>query len=235
VESPVRTSFIPKQAVQAPLTRRTQPVISIFTVIGIFVFLSAIVACGAVFLYKTYLITELEKQDALLKSKEEELNIPVLEEWTALDKRINIAKELLAKHVAPSLIFKHIEDNTLTSIRFTDFSLQKSADKDVASGDLKLALSGEASRISSIVLQSESFGAQKVFKNPIFREVSGDGKGLFTFRVETAIARNDLMYSNKFDLTEAPPEPAIEESLIEESQSLDGELNDQGVLDDNTL
>jgi hypothetical protein len=237
MESPVRTSFIPKQAVQVPMTRRNQPVISIFTVIGIFVFISAIAASGGVFLYHTYLIQKITEQEKLLESKKGEFKLEQINEWTLLDKKIKSAKKILNNHVAPSRVFYHLEENTLANVRFTKFELSKDQDSDAEAGSMKLLLEGDAPRISTIVVQSEQFGSKRdIFVKPFFHNLKLlDESRRYAFSVETYIPSAELQYLKKFDLTEpAAVEPGVEpvgELLPEDT----GDLSEEVLLDDTQL
>lgn len=235
MESPVRTSFIPKQAVQVAMTRRTQPVISIFTVIGIFIFISTVAASGGVFLYKTYLIQEIKAQDALLNSKKEEFKLEQINEWTVLDNKIKGAKELLNRHVAPSRVFHHLEENTLANVRFTQFDLQKEQDKESEVGSMNLLLEGEAPRISTIVVQSDHFGSKNdIFLQPFFHNVQINQSGRYIFSVDTQIPAAELRYTKRFDPTEpVPEEPVVETVPIENAQLEELDVvSDEGLLDD---
>ncbi len=238
----MRTSFIPKQAVQMTMSRRTQPVVSIFTIIGIFIFLSAIVASGGVFLYKTYLVQELEKQSKALEDTVAQFNLPQIEEWDVLHTKIESAKKVLAGHVAPSRVFKLLEENTLKNVRFTSFDLSRIEGTDATSESMSLKLQGEAPHIKTIVVQSDVFGEKTdAFIDPFFHDVKIDQSGTYTFSIDTAVPINQLTYAKQFDLTESPASTNTTESLPADIPSDDNAAGDEldsvdaGLLEESTI
>jgi G3E family GTPase len=203
-----------------PMMRRTQPAISIFTVIAVFILICAVSAAGAVFIYQQYLIKQIESAEKELQAKEDELQTQQLAEWTTLDRKINAARQILSSHVAPSSVFRLLEENTLGNVRFTSFDLQKSTDDKAEAGSMKLILTGEAAQISTIVIQSDHFGSKSnIFMNPFFHNVASSETGLFTFDAEATIPAAELRYSKRFTPRENPetqtPNTVTEESLGE--------------------
>lgn len=235
MESPVRTSFIPKQTVQTVASTRRSSSVGIFLLIGLFVFFIALVGSGGAFLWKYYLTQELVKKVAFLETQKNALKSEALEEYSRLDTRLTTASALLNQHRAPSFLFDFLEANTISSVRFTSFSYTKNFDPKAEIGSMSLALKGEASGFGSVALQSDLFGKSKVISNPIFNGLSLDDIGRVTFDVKASVIPKEVMYTKKFEsleevapveevLTEEPALPSEEELLGDEDLTIPTDL-----------
>lgn len=231
MESPVRTSFIPKQAVQTVASHRQRPAVSIFLIIGVLIFFFAIVASGGIYFYKGYLTQKLDNQAKTLQQEKDAFKPDFLEELSQLDTRLNVANALLAAHQAPSLLFKFLEENTIVSVRFLNFDYTKNTATDAEPGSMVLAMKGQAQGFGSVALQSDRFGSSKVIKNPIFSGLDLSDVGQVTFSVKAVVDPKELLYSKMIipaeDMT---PEVTGEQPLENEAAADEGAIEDGSTL-----
>lgn len=229
MESPVRTSFIPKQSIQPLATSRRSSSVSIFLLIGLFVFFVALVGSGGAFLWKTYLNKQLSQMVEDLEREKSALKADTLEEYSRLDTRLEVANSLLNAHQAPSYIFDFIEQNTIASVRFTSFTYTRSNDSKVEAGTMLLSLQGEAAGFGSVALQSDVFGKAKEISNPIFGGLNLDDVGRVTFDVKANINPKSILYTKKFDTVEGL-DPLPEDPVSEPVDPLPSEENSAPAL-----
>ena len=221
MESPVRTSFIPKQTVQTVASTRRSSSVSIFLLIALFIFFIALVGSGGVFLWKYYLTQNLAQKVATLETQKQALKSEALEEYTKLDTRLSTASSLLNQHKAPSFLFDFLEANTIASVRFTSLDYMKNPDPKGIPGSMLLTLKGEASGFGSVALQSDLFGKSKVISNPIFSGLSLDDVGRVNFDVKATVVPKEVMYAKKFEsIDEVVP---IEEGTTTDESALPSE------------
>lgn len=201
---------------------------SIFLLIGLFVFFITLVAAGGVFLWKYYLTQELAKKVEFLETQKQALKSEALEEYTQLDTRLATAELLLNQHQAPSYLFDFIEANTIASVRFTSFDYTKNLDPAADPGSMLLDLRGEASGFGSVALQSDLFGKSKVIYNPIFSGLNLDDVGRVTFDVQAVVNPKEMLYIKKFDVIDAAL--PVEEAELPTAESLDEALPSEEEL-----
>jgi len=75
----------------------------------------------------------------------------------------------LQNHISPSSIFSLLEEYTLQTVSFGNFSFEDNKD-----GQIKVYGSGESARFESIVLQSDSFGDSGFMRNVLFTDLEPD-------------------------------------------------------------
>ena len=123
-------------------------------------------------------------------------------ELARIDSRIENAKIILGKHVAVSGIFNALEALTVGSLRLT--SLQFGDSKKEQVGSLDLRMEGVGRTFNSVALQSDIFGRERVFKNPIFSNLALDKNGNIEFEVSMAIDPELISYRNSIERDDEP-------------------------------
>jgi len=94
--------------------------------------------------------------------------------------------------LSPSVIFTLLENNTLSSVRFTGFEYSVNS-----SGIAALTLTGETLDFSSIALQADAFSASKALRNVLFSDINVQpATGHITFKVQATIEPSLLLFSN---------------------------------------
>jgi hypothetical protein len=166
----VSGSFIPKKSL-APEARAKGSVYGFFVLVSLFLCVSSLVAAGASFAYIRYLNSALATKSHFLALAQASYDPGSIQDLIRLDTRLNQAKSLLNKHIAPSAIFDFLSQETLEKVQFKGFSFDF---KDETAAIIKL--DGQADTFSSLALQSDRFGGSKVLKNVIFSSIVVDSE-----------------------------------------------------------
>ncbi|MFC1802257.1 hypothetical protein ACFLY7_02340 [Patescibacteria group bacterium] len=177
----VETSFIPKKRVVKKVNKTGGP-ISLFLLIAIVVFVVSIAFSVGVFLYKGFLIKELEANSSVLEKEQESFKPALIEELTRLDSRIQSSREILDNHINLTKLFDFLEENTLKSIQFESFDyILKGVDT------IDINMKGVARDYASVALQSDIFGDSRYILNPIFSKLNVDRGGNVTFDFRASV------------------------------------------------
>ncbi len=211
----VSGSFIPKKPLVADVRAGTSAM-GLFMLLSILIFVTSLVAAGAVFAYTQFLKSSIAfKQDSLSKAQNA-YDPGVIEDLIRLDDRIVESRNVLGAHVAPSAVFAFLSNQTLENVQFGKFELKMNNEE----GGTTLSLEGQADNFSTIALQSDQFGASKVLKDVIFSDlVISAETGRVTFTVTAAVDPPFLLYSRNLTTAPAPviqtaPENPPEEQTL---------------------
>lgn len=188
----LQTSFTPKKA-PAPLQPASSAFhfgrsVNLFAVIGVIIFLLTAALAGGVFLYRGYLIKDIAKKDAALAEARKSFAPEFVDEAARLSKRIEAIKSLLSSHRTLTPLFDVLEKKTLETVRFQDFSL------DTKGSEPSLTMTGQARSFNAVALQSDIFGGDRYFKNPIFSNFTLSDRGDVLFNFRTSLDQKLLLY-----------------------------------------
>lgn len=184
-------SFIPKKiSFPAQSKAHAGPVFNIFAISASAVFAISLGFAVYVFIYQNILAKNIEQMSQELALKKSALEINFMREALSLDKRLKSVTELLSKHTAPAEIFTLLEEKTLTTVRFNDFSFSY-----MPTGEARVAAKGEAKNFASVALQSDAFGAEPNFINPVFSDFNLKDDGNVEFRVNVSIKPDFISYA----------------------------------------
>lgn len=208
----VSTSFIPKKNLDNGVSRahNAAGATGLVLLISILIFVASLVAAGGVFLYKGILAQSISGMSEMLKKNEDAYDFPLIQEFMRTDARIREAQTLLSKHIAPSAIFSFLSMQTLKKVQFVSFDYSLKAD-----GTINLELKGIADSFSTIALQSDQFGANKLLKDVVFSGVSADPQSSkVAFSVSANMVPSVILYSSVLAASAggAPAETAPAES-----------------------
>lgn len=202
-------SFIPRQPTFSPGGRERRPLkLSIFGLIAVILFLISIGSAAAVFLYHRALEGRIAEYNNRLVRAKNAFEIEFVDEVVVLARRIDAAKAVLASHRALTPVFGILEQETLGTVRFTNFEFSLGAD-----GSGTISLEGEAVGFNALALQSDAFGGRKEFDNPIFEDVDLEDSGNILFSFSAGIRPGVLSYQSTLP---PPPEPAVDDSAPED-------------------
>ena len=198
MEQNFQTSFIPKKPIVEKTAVPSQP-INLFSIIGIFILFAVLLATGGLYFYKTVLtkqITQMQTDLDLAKSRFEPSKITELK---TLDRRLNASAEILNNQITKVPIFKALQDITMKTVRYTKFgySFERSKDNKVA-----ITMSGVAVGYRSVALQSDLFGQNKNFIDPIFSNLTLDDKGNVSFDLNFSVDPSFVNYKQQIVLTQ---------------------------------
>lgn len=187
----LQTSFIPKKP---PVMAGTAPGAGgrSFNVLGIVagsVFSLAVVLSGTVFFYKAHLVRSISAMDAELAKARKSFEPEFIEEASRLNARIVAARELLNNHRALSPLFDTLEKKTLQAVRFQDFSFNALDNREAT-----LSMTGQARSFNAVALQSDVFGAERAFRDPVFSNFTLNERGDVVFNFKTTVDAALLRY-----------------------------------------
>ena len=188
-----QTSFIPKKTLvvteQKPVAGKTPFQLVPFLLVLIFLgsgFLSA-----GVFLYDRLLTSTLNSKKETLRHNMEAFEPATIKEIQRLDRRLRASSEIIGNHMALSNLFAILERSTLPTVRFDNFAYSASDEK----GKATLSMRGAARSYGSVVSQSDTFGAAKGIKNPVFSDLNLDQQGNVVFSLSAELDPSVLKYS----------------------------------------
>ncbi|MBC7836820.1 hypothetical protein H7X87_03530 [Acetobacteraceae bacterium] len=195
----VSASFIPKRPLVEGGGRRPNGV-GLILLLSILIFVASMVSAGAVFAYTQFLKSSLVSKQESLQKVQEAYDPGVIEDLIRLDARMSQSKKILGGHVAPSALFAFLSTQTLEKVAFGSFEFKLDEN-----GGAALEMNGEADSFSTVALQSDQFGASKVFKDVIFSNLAISAEtGKVTFAVAVSVDPSLLLYSKSLTADYAP-------------------------------
>lgn len=197
----VQASFIPKKPLTPERGGRGGAYGLIFLV-ALLIFITSIVAAGAAFAYTGYLNASLSSKKASLQKYQDAYDLSTIQTLVRFDSRINQARSILAKHVAPSAIFFFLSQQTLAKVQLSEFTYEIGTD-----GTPKISMTGLADSFSTVALQSDQFGASKALKNVIFSNIDINTTGQVAFQVTADVDPALVLYSKNLSVDPATALP----------------------------
>lgn len=194
MDEKLQTSFIPKKPLDSP-ERRNKSSASLFMIGSLFIFIVSAVLAGAVFGGKKYLSDRLAKDKEDFAKAQGQFDSITVEYLIKLSKKIDLAKNVMDKHIAVLPIFDYLQANTYKYVRFKSMDLSLSDDNII-----ELDMKGEAKNFDAVALQSDLFAQNKDFKNPIISDVDRASTGGIIFNFKTQIEPRLLLYKNTRDI-----------------------------------
>ena len=158
--------------------------IGLFMIAALFLLFAALLASGGLYFYKGVLIKNIAEMDKNLKLASNRFEPAKISELQQLNKRLTASNEILSKHIAISPIFKALQDITLKTIRYTQFSYNLG---EGASPKVLVKMSGIAVGYRSIALQSDLFTKNKNLIDPVFSSLVLDDKGNVVFNLDFSV------------------------------------------------
>ena len=181
-----QSSFIPKKPVVTSMRPKRGP-INLLSLVSIVVFVLALIGALGVFLYESYLNNGIAGDEQSLNLAQGQFDTNTINSIIRLNTRLSVANSLLSQHLEISNLFVLLENTTLQTVRFNDFSL--------TTGDqnsLTLGVKGEAMGFSDVALQSAAFNRSNYFKNLVVSNLSLEQNGAVSFSM-TAIVNPSLV------------------------------------------
>jgi hypothetical protein len=172
METQFKTSFIPKRPIETSVDLRSsgnaprRVGATIFSLIGTIIFLATLGGYGATFVWQFKLKNDISNQISSLQTAKKEFDERFVQEAARLNVRIQEGSRILDNHVSPSSLYSLLEEYTLQTVGFRQFSFIDNQD-----GTLGIRGSGDAVRYESIVLQSDAFGKSGFLRNVIFTDL----------------------------------------------------------------
>lgn len=196
-------SFIPKKSLDSSTRVRNSGALGgLLFLVGVFLFVVSVVAAGATFAYKGYLVKSIADKSASLQKTKEAFDLSAIENLLRIDLRIKQAGTLLQRHVAPSAIFSFLSLQTLQNLQFTSFNYALQDD-----GSAAVELEGIAAGFATVALQSDQFAASKALKDIVFSDIAVDEQGKVTFSVSATVDPSLINYGKNLNVAPGVVQP----------------------------
>lgn len=209
----VQASFIPKKPLDTSV--RTRGVgVGLFFLLSLVLFIASLVSAGAAFAYTQYLHTAVVSKSESLERAEGAYDPGVIQDLIRMDARINSADKLLNKHVSASTLFAFISTQTLEQVAWSSFEYSLQTD-----GSATISMSGLADTFSSVALQSDQLGGNKLLKDVIFSGIGASTGGGISFGVKATVDPSVLLYTNSLKGEVPGSVPTTSDSTVPESNT----------------
>ncbi len=185
METGIKSSFIP----QAPITpvrtetRQRGGGFDFFILFALVIFVASATLAVGVFLYSQFLSTSAASKLAQLERAKQAFEPALIRDLTRLDDRMRAADVVLSAHVAPTTMFRLLEELTLQTVSFSSF--------DYSSGieGAEVSMKGVAQSVNSIALQADLLSKSGIISNPIFSNINRQVDGVhFDFSASVNVA-----------------------------------------------
>jgi len=206
MESNIKSSFIPRDAAQdlRPGRRRSNSTADLFVLFAIVLLVASIALGVSVFLYVKFLESSLASKQEQLGRAQASFEPALIAELNRLDDRMRTAEDLLAVHLAPSILLKTLEELTLETVAFS--AMQYSAQEKAG---IALEFSGVARSVNSIALQADLFGKHGAIVSPIFSNINRGPDGV-RFDLTANVNPTNLRYQTLVQALVGTPPPTVE-------------------------
>ncbi len=185
-----QTSFIPKKPIVEERAVSAQPIGFLF-IISIIILFAVLLGTGGLYFYKVSIQNDIAKKQQSLSLAQNSFEPSKITELQLLDKRLSAATEILDNHIAVTPIFSELQSITMESVRFTKFSYTLGTD---TNPNIDVKMSGTATGYRPLALQSDLFGQDKYFINPIFSNLTLDNSGNILFDLEFSVRPSFVNY-----------------------------------------
>lgn len=188
-----KTTFIPKKnlsrsKVQASESKQSKARRSLFSILALLLFVTAVVSTVGVYLYKIQVATVINSRIESINRAEKAFEPAVILELKKLDIRLRAGTDLLNNHVAVSDFLDSLAESTLPDVSFSSFSFSSS------SSGADISMSGEARGYLQISQQSDIFEDNQYIQNHIFSDFSSTDSGRVSFSLQFTLNPELLMF-----------------------------------------
>jgi len=202
MEQNFQTSFIPKKPIVEEVINSPKKSMSFLTIFTIILFLTMALTFGGLYFYESVLAKNIVDMQASLKKANERFEVAKIKELQILDKRLVASGKILSKHLTISPVFQILQDITMKTVRYTEFSY------DITDTDkILIKMSGEADGYRSIALQADLFSSRKELIDPVFSNLTLQEKSNVVFDLEFSVDPSLVNYKQALE-KERPSAPA---------------------------
>lgn len=175
-------------------------IVDLFFLVAVIGFVAALSLSAGVFLYHQFLSSNAAAKQEQIKQARTAFEPALISELLRLDSRLTAANAILAKHIAPSELFRLLGELTLQSISYD--SLEYAIEED---GTITLSMDGVAQSVNGVALQADVFGRHNAIVSPIFSDLNFVSGGVsFTVNAEVNPAALRYVSLINFVPTNAP-------------------------------
>ena len=215
MESKITSSFIPTDTVRRSPSGPSYKSggFDLLLLGGIILFVASVALAIGVFLYLQFQQASLGSKSEQLQRAQEAFEPALIAELTRLDDRMIAAERILQQHIAPSELFRILEDLTLTTISLSSLNFQASS-----GAGMEIALTGVARSVNSIALQADLYGKHVAITSPIFSNINRDANGVL-FDVSATLNPVSLRYQNVLS-SRSRPQQLPQQALPQEETNI---------------
>ncbi len=193
-----QTSFIPKKTLNPKPERTGGGSFGLVNVVAFVIMLISLLVAGGAYLYRDNLSKKVEEMKVSLERAQNIFEPELLVELENLNKRIEAADVILSNHIAVSPIFEVLQDITLPTVRYIDFTYEiDSVNPDV----IHVTMTGEAVSYDAITLQADLFSNNRFIRNPIFSNFSLNRTGSVEFDLMFDVSKSLVNFEQKVERT----------------------------------
>lgn len=180
----------------------------LFSLVTLVLFVASAALAAGVFLYGEYLrASETSKVDQLERARAA-FEPSLIHELTRLDDRMRAAGDVLGKHIAPTALFKMLEQTTITTVAFSSLDFEMSDAQ-----HMQVEMAGVAASVNSIALQADLFAKGGMIVSPIFSDIDRRPDGVH-FSLTAQINPAAVNYAQLPATTVAPAPPPENTSVF---------------------
>jgi len=198
MDTKFQTSFIPKKPIlMDQKTSGHSGGTSVFMFVSVIIFIISLGGAGFTFFWKDVLIKQQANYEKELGQAEKRFDVESIEQLKKANTKIDLANQLLKRHLAVSEIFDIMNRLTTEGIRFNSFDFTAPM---VEGEGIKISVKGTGNSFSAIAWQSDvlgksvKYGKNKVVKNPVISDLTLDDKGNVGFSLNAGFAVDDILY-----------------------------------------
>lgn len=191
-----QTSFIPKQTLSQKPERSRSGSFGLVNVVSFVVMIISLLIAGGAYLYRDSLSQRVNEMRVSLDRAQNIFEPELLQELQTFDKRLRAADEILGNHLAVSPIFEVLQDITLPTVRYVDFTYEID---NVNPNVVHVVMSGEAVSYDAITLQADLFSKNRFIRNPIFSNFSLSRTGNVDFNLMFDVSRSLVNFEQKIE------------------------------------
>lgn len=190
------TSFIPKKPIDtSDVVVTTHKSGGLVGFLCFFMVLISVLSYGGVYVYNKTLIQQKADLDTKLAKARDSIGTDFVSDMKRLNARITGVKALLSAHVVVTPIFKALQDTTLRTVVYNNFSYELKTDDTTKKTAVTVTLTGTAKSYAAIALQSDAYTKSPIIKNPIFSDLKINTKSnTVDFKLTFTCDPNDLSY-----------------------------------------
>lgn len=207
MEQNFQTSFIPKKPIVEEVVKSPKKSMSFLTIATTILFITMALTFGGLYFYQTVLAQNIKDMQTSLQKANERFEVSAITELQTLDKRLIASGKILSKHLTISPVFQVLQEITMKSVRYTEFSYEIS-DKD----KILIKMTGEAEGYRSIALQADLFSSRKELIDPVFSNLNLQEKGNVVFDLSFSVDPSLVNY--KQTLEKERPSTPTESNII---------------------
>ncbi len=210
MENSFQTSFIPKKPVVSNHSIKAPK--SLLMIILTFLLIVSVLTSVGMYFYKNYLEKKRESYSEALAVARDDFEKETIEELALFNKRTELAKDILNKHIVLSPFFALLGKITIPQIQYTNFTYQNDEKSFI------VEIEGLARDYRAIALQAEMFNSEKShsFQNVVFYNLAKDKNGNISFNLKFNVKSSLLSYQSNL-----PKDEVIDSDVVPAESLLD--------------